>query len=198
MATSTIAENLASTMARYEAKGEYDNPEYQKVVFETLYTKHLCRTSPWPEPVDRAFRKLATKFYGTMQGPNEFVITGNFKSWDRWADLPKIKVPVLLIAARHDTMSVKDKERMAKLIPNSRLVVCENGSHMAMYDDQEATSKASWASLRRWASLLRVLQEDHDRGISAAFTFALNSSTLFASTSTSARASSSSSRALPR
>lgn len=137
----TWPKDVVETMARYEAKGDYENPEYQKVVFETLYTKYLCRTNPWPEPVERAFKKLATKVYGTMQGPNEFVITGNFKNWDRWADLPKIKVPVLLLAARHDTMSVKDKERMAKLIPNSRLVVCENGSHLAMYDDQEAYFK---------------------------------------------------------
>ena len=34
-----------------------------------------------------------------MQGPNEFVVTGTFKDWDRWKDLPKITVPTLLIGA---------------------------------------------------------------------------------------------------
>ena len=29
------------------------------------------------------------KVYGTMQGPNEFVVTGTFKDWDRWEDLRK-------------------------------------------------------------------------------------------------------------
>ena len=71
-----------------------------------------------------------------MQGPNEFVISGNFKDWDRWADLPKIKVPTLIIAGRHGTMNPDDIRRMGKLIPHSRVVITE-GSHLEMYDDQE-------------------------------------------------------------
>jgi proline iminopeptidase len=73
-----------------------------------------------------------------MQGPSEFVITGNYKDWDRWRDLHKISVPTLLIAARHDTMSVEDIRKMGRLIPNSRVVVCENGSHCCHFDDQAA------------------------------------------------------------
>jgi proline iminopeptidase len=34
-------------------------------------------------------------------------------------------------------MSVEDIQKMGQLIPNSRVVVCENGSHLSMYDDQE-------------------------------------------------------------
>jgi proline iminopeptidase len=33
-------------------------------------------------------------------------------------------------------MSLEDKQRMASLIPNSRLLVCE-GSHLSMYGDQQ-------------------------------------------------------------
>ena len=71
-----------------------------------------------------------------MQGPNEFVITGNFKDWDRWADLPKIKVPTLPIAGKFGTMNPDDIRRMGKLIPHSRVVITE-GSHLEMYDAQE-------------------------------------------------------------
>jgi len=71
-----------------------------------------------------------------MQGPSEFSVTGNFKDWDRWADLHRIAAPTLLLVGRHDTMAVADIERMGALIPRSQVVVCENGSHLTMYDDQ--------------------------------------------------------------
>lgn len=124
-------------LAKYEATGDYNAEEYQKVMIEKIYAEHLCRLQPWPEPVERAFRHLNPVVYNTMQGPNEFVVTGNLKDWDRWNDLAKIKVPALLIVGKYDTMSVDDMRRMSQLMPNARLVVLPNGSHMGMWDDQE-------------------------------------------------------------
>ena len=130
--------DVRATMQRYEAAGDYEAPEYQQLLIANLYAKHLCRLDPWPEPVERSVDRMNAQIYNTMQGPSEFTITGNFKDWDRWADLPKIDVPTLLIVGRYDTMSVADIERMGKLIPHARVVVCENGSHLCMYDDQQA------------------------------------------------------------
>jgi proline iminopeptidase len=124
-------------MDKYEAKGDYDNPEYQDVVMKQVYARHLCRLDPWPEPLDRAFRHFNEKIYNYMQGPNEFVITGTFKNWERWKDLPNIRTPTLVIGAKYDTMSLDDLKREAELIPHARLAVCENGSHLALYDDQQ-------------------------------------------------------------
>ncbi len=73
-----------------------------------------------------------------MQGPNEFVVTGTFKNWDRWSDLSKIQVPTLVVGARYDEMDPADIRRMGTLMPRSRVAICENGSHLAMWDDQEA------------------------------------------------------------
>jgi proline iminopeptidase len=86
--------------------------------------------------VNRAFKKFNQKIYNTMQGPNEFVISGNFKTWDRWDDLKKINVPTLIICGKHGTMDPEDIKRMGTLIPKSRVVVTE-GSHMEMWDAQE-------------------------------------------------------------
>src|SRR5579872_62169 len=127
-----------ATIARHRASGEYDSPEYQKVLTEEVYNRHFCRLTPWPEPVQRSLRTINAKIYNIMQGPDEFNIVGNFKNWDIWQRLPGIKTPTLLIAARHDEMSPEQITRMSKLIPNARLTVCERGSHMAMYDDQSA------------------------------------------------------------
>lgn len=124
------------TLAKYEATQEYEAPEYQQIVFGKIYAEHLLRINPWPEPVERSLKKMNATIYNTMQGPNEFVITGNFKDWDRWNDLPKIKVPTLIIAGKYGTMNPDDIRRMGQLIPNSRVVITE-GSHLQLYDAQE-------------------------------------------------------------
>ena len=124
-------------LERYEAKGDFHAPEYEKAMFETVYAKHLCRLNPWPEPVERTFKHLNQKVYETMQGPNEFVVNGTLKDWDRWKDLASIRVPTLLIAGRHDTMNPADIKKMGGLVKGSHVEICENGSHLAMWDDQE-------------------------------------------------------------
>ncbi len=125
-------------LAKYEKAGEYEAPEYQQVVFEQLYTRHLCRLDPWPDAVMRTFKHLAKPVYETLQGNNEFVVTGTMKDWDRWGDLERIATPTLLLGARHDEIRPADMQRMGTLIPNSRVAICENGSHLAMWDDQQA------------------------------------------------------------
>jgi proline iminopeptidase len=125
-------------LEKYEATKEYDAPEYQAVLLKELYTKHICRLDPWPDPVERTFRHLNPKVYNTMQGPSEFVPTGTLRTWDRWKDLPTITVPTLLMVGRYDEMRVADIQKMGKLIPHARVSICENGSHLSMWDDQEA------------------------------------------------------------
>jgi proline iminopeptidase len=127
---------IRETLKKYETKEEYDAPEYQEMVFKNLYTKHLCRLDPWPDPVMRTIKHLNTEVYNTMQGPNEFVVTGTFKDWDRWKEIRAIKVPTLLIVGRHDTMSVEDIQEMGKRISSSRVAICKKGAHFSMYDDQ--------------------------------------------------------------
>lgn len=130
--------DVLAVLDKYEAAGDYHNPEYERAMFGYVYAKHLCRLNPWPEPVERAFRHFNEQVYNVMQGPNEFVITGNFKSWDRWGDLPKIQTPTLVLAGAYDTMSADDLKRESRLLPNARFALCEQGSHMALYDDQQA------------------------------------------------------------
>ncbi len=130
--------DVIALLDKYESKGDYDAPEYQEVMTKRVYSKHICRLDPWPDPVARTFKHLATPVYNTMQGPNEFVVTGNFKDWDRWKDLAKIGVPTFLSVGRYDEMSVDDIRRMGELIPHARVQVCENGSHLSLWDDQEA------------------------------------------------------------
>jgi proline iminopeptidase len=128
---------IRKVLEDYEARGEYGAAEYQEAMDKYFYNKYMCRLKPWPEPFVRANRHTNTKVFDNIHGPNEFVATGTAKGWDRWKDLPDIRVPTLLLVGRYDTMSVRDIHRMGRLMPNSRVIVCKNGSHLSMYDDQQ-------------------------------------------------------------
>jgi proline iminopeptidase len=132
-----LPQGVQDRLKFYEEKEDFLNPEYEKIMFEEVYGRHLCRLKPWPEALVRTFAHLNAKVYQTVQGPNEFVVTGNFKNWNRWNDLKNIAVPTLIICGRFDTMNPKDIERMGELIPHSTVKICENGSHCALFDDQE-------------------------------------------------------------
>jgi proline iminopeptidase len=120
-----------------EAKQDYDSPDYEKIMMEELYPKMLCRTHPWPNSVDRAFAHANQTIYVQMQGKSEFLVTGNLKDWERWDRLHEIKVKTLTIGARYDEMDPEDMKKMATLMPNASSVICPNGSHLCMWDDQD-------------------------------------------------------------
>lgn len=129
--------DIIKKLEAYEAVEDYGNEEYEELLHEHLYSKHICRLDPWPDAVVRGLSKINSQVYNTMQGPNEFVVTGTFKDWDRWDDLYKITVPTLVLGAKYDTMAVEDKEEMGRRLPNSRVGICPNGSHLAMWDDAD-------------------------------------------------------------
>jgi proline iminopeptidase len=81
--SAALPEEVIKILDKYEKSGDYDAQEYQKVVFEQMYMRHVCRLNPWPEPATRTLRHLNEKIYTYIQGPNEFTITGTMKSWDR-------------------------------------------------------------------------------------------------------------------
>ena len=57
--------------------------------------------------------------------------------WDRTADLGKITVPTLVIGAKHDSMDPAHMKWVAGALGSGRYLECPNGSHLAMYDDQQ-------------------------------------------------------------
>jgi proline iminopeptidase len=129
---------IRKILEKYETREEYDAPEYQEIMSKHYYLEYMCRLEPLPEPYARALQHANIEVFNTIHGPNEFVATGTGKDWDRWKDLQYIRVPTLLIVGHYDTMNVQDVQKMGRLLPNSRVAICKNGSHLCMYDDQQA------------------------------------------------------------
>lgn len=122
-----------------EAAGKYEDPHYMDLLMEHYYRQHILRMPPgqWPDPVNRAFAHLNPKVYIPMQGPSELGASGKLLNWDRTADLPQIAVPTLVVASRYGTMDPKYLEMMSHKVRRGRYLLCRNGSHLAMYDDQQ-------------------------------------------------------------
>src|SRR5690625_3149724 len=129
--------DVIEKLDEYERNEDYSNPEYEALLDEHLNNKYICRLDPWPDVAKRGFDNINPQVYETLHGPNEFLVTGNYKDWNRWDDLEKIKVPTLVLGSRYDSMSMSDQEEMNRRIPNSKLAICENGSHLAMWDDAD-------------------------------------------------------------
>jgi len=124
-----------------EAAGDTTNPRYMELLIPHFYEYHTLRmpAEQWPEPATRGIDAINQEIYVSMQGPSELGMSADAKlvTWDRVADLAHIQVPTLTIGARHDTMDPAHMEMMAERLPNGQYLYCPNGSHMALYDDQE-------------------------------------------------------------
>jgi proline iminopeptidase len=123
-----------------EAEGKYEDPRYMALLLPNHYVHHVLRMpfEQWPEPVTRSIAHMNPKVYVPMQGPSELGShNARLERWDRVADLPRIAVPTLVIAGRHDTMDPAHMKMVSQKVKRGRLLMCENGSHMSMYDDQK-------------------------------------------------------------
>ncbi|HSN61537.1 MAG TPA: proline iminopeptidase-family hydrolase [Ferruginibacter sp.] len=130
---------ILDTIRKIEAAGDFKNPKYMELLMPNFYAKHILRMplDQWPEPVNRSFAKINQSLYVTMQGPSEFGVAGKLLNWDVKAQLPQIKTPALTIGGTHDTMDPEHMKWMSTQFPKGRFLLCPNGSHMSMYDDQK-------------------------------------------------------------
>ena len=132
-------QGVLAEIKRLEDAGDYENPHYMELLIEHHYVHHILRMprDQWPDPVNRAFKHLNPNVYIPLQGPSELGARGKLADWDRTADVARISVPTLVVGARHDTMDPAHMEWMASQFAKGRYLCCSNGSHLALYDDQE-------------------------------------------------------------
>lgn len=125
------------TMKRYEEAKDFRNPEYEAATM-VFYQNYLCRLSEWPDCIMRSIANLdGNAVYETMNGPNEFMVVGNLKKWDRTDRLEEISVPTLITVGRYDELTPACAETLHQGIAESRLVVFEESAHEAHIEETD-------------------------------------------------------------
>ena len=138
-----MPKDVLAQIKAIEANKDFQNPKYMQLLMANFYNHHICRIplKDWPEPVNRSFGRLNQSLYVTMQGPSELGISGKLTNWDVSKELKNITVPTLTIGGKYDTMDPDYMKWMATQIPKGESLICPNGSHMSLYDDQEVYFK---------------------------------------------------------
>jgi len=135
---SELPREMAETMRRLEAEGDFENPEFEAGMME-FYKRHLCRLDPWPDPLMRCIENLDGNIvYETMNGPTEFTVIGNMKDWNRIEKLGEIVAPTLITCGRYDELTPACSRTLRQGIMNSRMHVFERSAHMAHLEETES------------------------------------------------------------
>lgn len=132
-----LGPETVAMMQRHEAEGTLDHPEYQAAITILNY-RHVCRLPEYPAPLLRSLDDWNMNVYGTMQGPNEFLYTGNLKDWNRIPDMHRITCPALIMVGQHDELTPACALKMKNALPNAELNVFPNSSHTPFFEEPDA------------------------------------------------------------
>ncbi len=132
-----LGSETVAMMLRHEAEGTLDHPEYKGII-DVLNYRHVCRLQEWPAPVTRSLANWNMGPYRAIQGPNEFCYTGSIRNWNRVPDLPRITQPALVLCGLHDELTPACSMRIHNALPNSRIRVFQNSSHLPFVEEPDA------------------------------------------------------------
>lgn len=144
----TMPDSIQDAVARHEAAGTFDDPEYQAAVM-AYYERYLGRRLPWSADVDSMFTQFSAMVYGRMWGPSEFTATGTLRDYDRTGRLGEITLPTLFTAGRYDEARPVTVEYYRSLVPGAELAILENSAHLTMQDEPEENVRVVREFLRR-------------------------------------------------
>ncbi|MBK9043142.1 MAG: hypothetical protein IPN97_08075 [Saprospiraceae bacterium] len=129
--------DVLSEIKAIETKGDFANPRYMELLMPNFIASiFVASLESWPDPINRAFAKLNSSIYVMMQGPSEFGIKGKLINWDIKSELPKIKVPTLVIGATHDTMDPEHMKWVSTQVKKDVIYIARM-EVIYVWDDQE-------------------------------------------------------------
>jgi proline iminopeptidase len=131
---SALGSETVAMMQRHEANGSLHHPEYKGAV-EILNYRHLCRLQTWPEALMRSVSNANPAPFNAIEGP--FLFNGNIRDWNRVDQLHKIKQPALVTCGRHDALPPSCSMLMHQALPDSRIVIFEQSSHVPFWEEPE-------------------------------------------------------------
>lgn len=133
----SLGPETEAMMQRHEAEGTLDHPEYQAAITILNY-RHVCRLDEWPAAVKRSLDDWNMGPYEAIQGPNEFLYTGSIRNKNWVPELYRIKQPCLVLCGMHDELPPSSSMRIHNALPDSRIKVFKNSSHLPMWEEPEA------------------------------------------------------------
>jgi proline iminopeptidase len=146
---SLLPKDVQGTLDDFEAREEYTAPAYEAAV-GVFYDNFLYRQQPYAESLLRSLANLdGNQVYATMNGPNEFVVTGNLVGWDRTSRLGEIATPALLTRGKYDEFEVRCADTLERGLPNVERVEFADSAHFAMLEEEDAYVAAMRSFLRR-------------------------------------------------
>ncbi len=131
-----LGPETVAMMQRCEAENNFEHPAYMAAITILNY-RHVLRLDVWPKSVNASLDDWNMDVYGTMQGPNEFLYTGNLKDWNRVPQMPRIRTPTLVLCGQHDELTPACAMRMHHALPCSEITVFPNSSHLPMWEEPE-------------------------------------------------------------
>jgi proline iminopeptidase len=138
----------AQAIRDHGARGELTHPDYVRAT-TLFYQTYLCRLPEWPPEITRTLQLTEERpVYRYMNGPNEFTITGTIRDINLVPELPRIRVPTLVLGGRYDEVTPAVAEQIHAGIPGSRRVTFERSSHTPFWEEREAFMSVVAAFLR--------------------------------------------------
>ncbi|MDB5366041.1 MAG: proline iminopeptidase [Rhodospirillales bacterium] len=132
-----LGSETVAMMLRFEAENRLEHPAYKAAVTLLNY-RHVCRLDTWPDALNRSIGDWNMGPYVTMQGPNEFTYTGNMKDWNRIDAMRAITAPSLVLVGQHDELTPACSMKIHHALPNSRIKVFPNSSHMPFFEEPDS------------------------------------------------------------
>jgi L-proline amide hydrolase len=130
---------IQRTLLAHEAAGTTEHPDY-RAAEKVFYARHVCRIVPNPPEVEASFAAIEADptVYHTMNGPNEFHVTGTLRDWSIIDRLDRVAVPTLLVSGRHDEATEATVQPYADRIPDVRWKIFPDSSHMPHVEEEDA------------------------------------------------------------
>ncbi len=116
--------------------GETSSPRYRAASAE-FWNRHVCLI-PSPPEVESSVAELATEVLETMWGPDDVAMRGRLAGWEAADRIEAIDVATLVTVGAHDSLTPASSRMIAERIPNSELVMFEDSSHHAHWEEREA------------------------------------------------------------
>lgn len=131
-----LGTETCTMMAKHEAMGTVDHPEYQAAVTLLMY-RHVCRLHSWPSSLGWCMQNLGTDIFSKMFGPYFFQCTGSIRDWDRMDALWDLQTPVLLVHGEHDYILPELANMARDRLPHGQLAFFAGCSHMPFFEEPD-------------------------------------------------------------